>query len=558
MKISNFLIGLGLLLSSHVPALAGGLDDAKQLADAGSPQLALLQLDQGLAHASQDARPDWLRWQWQLLGKVGQTDDVLKRAAALPEDAPDDVKHTAALLAARAAIKKGDGSLARGYLAKLLWVLPSDKVEYQELRNLAVQSHLLPQPDGEAASVMLRYQQDFGVDVALLHIYALAMLQAGRATDVNWVRTQLVNNDPMAALIDAAGGQLSDDDSKQRLQAVLGSDASAPMLLVARKIAAQMNAPELQIQISEHLLNLTAAPDEASAPALWKAYRDLTQSFGNVRLLLFGSDAGWADLARESASTDPVMARAIWAYLARDGKDPALRSSAQQQFLEQLLAQHLDRAALRLFVSVWPGLPASAFNATVRYRLGKLALDAGEFELAAGLWHDLDAPAEGVDAADWQARRAALYARLHDWPSAAKAVSAWLTGLSAVPSASGWQMLAVVQQLSRQASEAASARDLLTRLLPVVEPLQRRAVLYRLGQLAAADKQPAAAAQWYLQAATEMPQADAMTVQSRLDAAASLEQAGLHEDAGMQYQWVLKNSTDAAQQAAASYALSLR
>ena len=451
MKISNFLIGpsligLGLLLASHNAALADGLSDAKQLVEASAPQLALQQLDQRMAQASPDARVDWQRLQWQLLAKTGQADDVLKRAASLSGDTPAEILHVADVLAARAAIEKGDGGLARSYLAQLLWVLPSDKVEYRELRTLTVQSHLLPQPDAEVASVMLRYQQEFGVDVALLHTYALAMMQAGRAVDVQWARTQLANTDPMAALVDAYGGQLSDTDTRQRLQAVLNTDASASMLLMAHKIVAQMNAPELQIQISERLLNLNKPVAEVEASAVWKAYRNLTQSFGNVRLLLFGSDAGWADMARESLTGNPVMARAIWSYLAREAKDPALRSDAQQQLLAQLLAQHLDRAALRLFVSAWPGLPASAFNATVRYRLGQLALDAGEYKLAAGLWRDLDVVPDGVDMGDWQVRRASLFARQGAWAEAANAVSAWLVQVTAAQSATGWQMVEVVQQ----------------------------------------------------------------------------------------------------------------
>ena len=558
MKISTFLIGFGLLVAGQNSVWADALSDAKQLAEAGAPQLALLQLDQGMAQASQDARPEWLRWQWQLLAKVGQADDVLKRAATMPEDAPEDVKHNAALQAARAAISKGDGAVARGYLAQLLWVLPSDKAEYRELRKLVLQSHLLPQPDADAASVMLRYQQEFGADTAVLRSYALAMLQAGRVAELNWARAQLAPTDPLVALIDAGNPQLSDADIGQRLQTVLNGDASVPMLLLAQKIAAPLNAPELQIQIREHLLNAAVEPAGGDAAALWKAWRSLSQGLGNVRLLLFGSDAGWADLARESATTAPVMARAVWSYLAREGKAPALRSEAQQQLLTQLLAQHLDRAALRVFMSAWPGLPATAFNPAVRYQLGKLALDAHEYALAANLWRELETLPEGVNAADWQVQRAVLFARQQDWADAKAAVSAWLGQITIAESAAGWQMLGVVQQLSRQTALAASATDLLQRLLPMIEPLQRRIALQRLGQLADAAKQPVQAAQWYLQAATQLPQADDFSGQSRLDAAASLDKAGLHDDAKQQYALVVKTSPDAAQQAAASYALSTR
>lgn len=564
MKISNFLIGLSLVgLSLPVlgpnEAWSEDLSDIKQSAEAGAPQLALRQLDQGIAQASGDTQAEWQRWQWQLLGKVGSADTVLQRAASLPKDTPADVQLVAASLAASAALSLGDGVLSRTYLARLLWVLPTDKTTYRELRAMVVQSHLMPQPDAEAASVMLRYQQDFGTDVALLRTYALAMLQAGREAEVVWARTQLPQDDPVTALIDANSDQLSDVDTRQRLLAVLNDNAvSTPMLLMVRKITAQMNAPELQIQTNERLLSSVTPPQEVTATDMWKAYRSLTQSFGNVRLLLFGSDAGWADLARESASNNKVMARAIWAYLAREAQDPALRSEAQQQFLTQLLVQHLDRAALRLFISAWPDLPASAFNAAVRYRLGQLALDEGEYKLAAGLWQDIEAVPTGVNTADWQVHRATLFVRQGLWSAAGDAVSAWLDQVATAPPDAGWQMGQVVQQMSQQATMTAPAQDLFKRLLPVVAPLQRRVVQYRLGQMADAQHKPLAAAQWYLQAATQLPLIDGFAAQARLDAAASLDQAGLHEDAKTQYALVLKTSPDIAQQAAAQYALSTR
>lgn len=564
MKISNFLIGLSLVslsLSVLAPneAWSDDLSEARQSAEAGAPQLALRQLEQGMAQASGDTQAEWQRLQWQLLGKAGSAEAVLQQAAGLPKDAPADVQLMAARMAASAALSLEDGALARTYLARLLWILPTDKAAYRELRAMVVQSHLMRQPDKEAASAMLRYQQDFGTDMPLLRTYALAMMQAGREPEIAWVWTQLPQDDPLAALIDANSGQLSDADTRQRLQAVLKDNtASAPMLLMVRKIAAQMNAPELQIQTEERLLNSDTPPQAATAADMWKAYRKVTQSFGNVRLLLFGSDAGWADLARESASNNQVMSRAIWAYLAREAQDPALRHEAQQQFLTQLLTQHLDRAALRLFISAWPDLPASAFNGAVRYRLGQLALDEAEYKLAAGLWQDTEAVPADVNTADWQVQRATLFARLSLWSAAAEAVLAWLDQIATAPSDASWQMGQIVQHIAQQETMTVTAEDIFKRLLPVVTPLQRRVVQYRLGQMADAQHKPLAAAQWYLQAGTQIPQLDGFAAQARLDAAASLDQAGLHEDAKTQYELVLKTGPDIAQKAAAQYALSTR
>ena len=559
MKISNFLIGFMLLLASGW-VLADDLSDIEQLADAGLPQLALQRLNQDHAQPQTgvDNHVAWQRLQWQLLTQIGTPDDILTQAAVLPKDSPADVQHTVALLAAQAAIGKGDGVTARVYLQRLLWQLPVDKTEYPKLRAMVVQSHLLPQADAEAASLMLRYQQDFGQDNALLQIYALALLQAGRGADTHWIRSQLADNDPLAVLIDATSGQWSDSDIKQHLQAMLNSPLSGPVLVQMQKIAAPMNADELQLQINERLLDLVTPPVDLNAALVWKAYRSLTQSFGNVRLLLFGSDTGWADLARQSLSTDPLMARAIWAYLAREGKDPGLRSDAQQQLLAQLLAQHLDRAALRLFESAWPDLASPDFNPTVRYQLGLLALDAGKYPQSASLWQGLTVLPAGVDPTGWQVQRAQLFARTGSWQIAADAVSAWLDRPGNMDSAAAWPMLILTEQLSRQAAMTKQAQTLLVRMQANAEPLQRRVILYRLGQLAAAQQDDLQAAQLFIQAATETPLADAFVWQARLAAAASLDRAGLAEDAKLQYQLVATQSTDADQQAMANYALGMR
>ena len=547
-----------MLLITACYAWADHLSAIQQLADADSPQLAVQQLNQNFAQGSVDNRAAWQRLQWQLLAQIGKPDEILTQAASLPKDSPADVQHAAAWLAARAAISKGDGPTARIYLQRLLWQLPVDKTEYQALRAMVVQSHLLPQPDADAASLMLRYQQDFGRDVALLQTYALAVLQAGRSADMPWVRSQLADNDPLAVLMDASGNQWSDSDIKQHLQTLLGGSSSLPVLLIMRKIAAPMNAAELQLQINEQLFNQPTPPVDLNAPLLWKDYRNLTQSFGNVRLLLFGSDAGWADLARQSLRSDPVMARAIWAYLARDGKDPGLRSDAQQQLLEQLLAQHLDHTALRLFESAWPHLTSQDFNPTVRYLLGLLALDAGAYQEAADAWQNLTVLPAGANVAAWQVQRALLFARLGHWQTAADAVSAWLDQPGSMSSAAAWPMLMLTRQLSQQAATLQQAQALLVRMQASAEPLQRRVILYRLGQIAAAQQQPLQAAQLFIQAATETPLADTFVWQARLEAAASLARAGLAEDAKLQYQRVANKSTDAAQQAMANYALGMR
>ncbi len=380
---------LGVLASQARP---DELTDAQHFLDAGAAQLVLQQMDAAGVPESPTTRNEWLRVQWQALAMAGAPQEILDQAARLPKDIPDALRHDADLLAARAAIQLGQGGLARKYLSVLLWQLPVQAAELPDLRALVVQSHLLPVPDAEAASLMLRDQQDFGIDPVLRKAYILAVLRAGQTTDLSSLRSGLADSDPLAVLIDAHAGRLSDDELRNRIGALLqGNALDEPLLLALRQTVAGMNAESLQVQIDERLLNLPEPPSGINALLVWKAYHSMTQSFGNVRLLLFGSDAGWAEQAQGVAAQDPVMARAIWAYLAREAKDDALRATAQQQFLDQMAALQLGRAALRLFEAAWPDLPAQGFAPPVRYRLGQLALAAGEDAPAAQLWQ---APAQ--------------------------------------------------------------------------------------------------------------------------------------------------------------------
>ena len=538
MRLSNFLIGLIIAVTGVNHADADSRLDAQQLASMGANELALLQLQEGVS-LSEDA----LRVQWQSLAKVGDSDAILKAAQALPTNAPVEVARLRNQLAAQAALKQTNAPLARQYLAQLLADKGLDALAYQQARAAVVRSYLLPQPDTEAVSVMLRYQQDFGKDIALLQAYALAMLQAGRVEELTWARAQLPATNTIAMLLDVSTGQFSDEQSRQRLQSAIINADDAQMLLLLRKLVSTYNAPELLLQIDERLLNLPKP--QVSADKLWEGYRGLTQTLGNVRLLLFGSDAGWAELAQESAQTSPMMARAVWAYLARDAKDMTLRQTAQQQLLTQLHAVKLDRAALRLFTTAWVGLPAQTFNAATRYQLGMIALSVGEDAVAVALWRDAVEVPLGLAPADWQVQRARLFARQGIWPLVTDAVIAWLPVADTSTDSARWQMLDSVLRMPQDSSMV------LVKMLPVLNTAQQRVAMQRLGALATDDRQ---AAVWLLSAAAHA--SDNAAWQARLDAAARLKQAGLTLDAKQQYEAVLAGSESAAQRAAASVALS--
>ncbi|MDA8328304.1 MAG: hypothetical protein M0Z83_04950 [Betaproteobacteria bacterium] len=528
-------------------------EDASAAMNAGAAELALSILDRATMPATQPQESAYLRLQWQALAEAGTPQAIVDHAAKLPPDTPDDVQHAAAILNVRAALALGNGALAQASLARLFWQWTPAPAEMSMMRALVVRSHLLPHPDSDAASLMLRDQQDFGVDPALQKAYVLAVLQSGQKTDLSGLRASLADNDPLAVLMDASQRKLFDSTVHGRMALLLqNKNLDLPTLQVIRKIVTDMNSDDLSAAVNERLLNFSVQPQDASAEQLWKSYHDMTQSFGNVRLLLFGSDAGWAEQAQSVLVQNPVMARAIWSYLARDAKDPALKIQAQQQLLDLLAGNGLPRTALRLFAAAWPDLPPRTFAPPVRFRLGQLALDTGDDAHAAQLWEDASILPEGADLMAWQVTRAKLYARVQAWSKVTTALSSWLVQPQAMTSSDAWDMVLLAEQLSQYTDQAPAGQKLLLTMYPAASAAQQRYIALRLGKMMD-ELNPKDAALWYLRATGD--ERDALTWRARRDAAASLAKAGLHEDAKHLDQLILSQCPDAALQAEAREAL---
>jgi hypothetical protein len=105
--------------------------------------------------------------------------------------------------------------------------------------------------------------------------------------------------------------------------------------------------------------------------------------------------------------------------------------------------------------------------------------------------------------------------------------------------------------------------------LPHADPLLARAVLAAIGRLHEARNDPLLAADFYLRSALRAPKEvplggapkevplggaaapDAAAAEARLHAGLALARAGLHDDARLQFEWLLKNARDPAQIAVA-------
>lgn len=525
-----------LLLTGLLTGIAQADDMARAqqfLAD-GAGRLALQTLMAMPDPADAEQRLARYRLLWQALAMSGMPQEIVDQAGLLPADTDPELRRQVAVQAAQAALTLGQPHVARHYLRMLIWQLTPDAAGLPALRAMVVQSHLVPTIDDDAFSLWQRFVQDYGHDTDLDTAVALAELKAGRTAGLDSLRAGLKPGDRLARLLDACNNDLSPDVRRQALAGLLQNHLRPLEMEVLRHAMASAHDARLQTMLLEAGLNEKSPPAGMAATDLWAGWRDLAQGFGNVSLLLFGSDQGWAGQADKVALSDPLMSRAIWAHLAQSANDPVLRDQAARRLLDQLHKADLDRTAVAAFAAQWPGRKPEDYAVTVRWALGRAAFDAGRFDLADAMWRaDLTGDSQDATVA-WQWRRAMAASRAADWPVLAEAVAAWTSSVQHPSSTDLWSILFALHRAVAAGVSAQILNPLLEGMLPLADAAAQADILRERAHLASLDEAPV----WYLDAASHASQpADAW--QDRLDAAHALARSGNTVDALRIYQAIV-------------------
>jgi hypothetical protein len=372
---------LSFALLTGIARADNSLDLAVQLAHNGAPQLAFARVERD--QPIQANAPQW--WQWEtlrlsLLVELNRVADALQRAALLPAEIP------AAYLAvyrpmAQAALRQNDPLLARAYLAKWLWGGELDEGQLKEARRLVIQSHLAQRRPDIAYLSMLRFRQDYPVpdEGETAQFVEQLLLVGGVAEAGNWL-AQIDDASPLKLLLQLRANLVTPEAAIAAARAELEPPPTKPAeirkdgkktLKMARQLttpddkdiaaywsiiaqaAEQRKTPELRAEALERQLNLLSSPDDGlfgvRAEALWRGYAGLALAEANRAQLLVGEDAAWLDLAIRSSTASPLRARALFAYLAKQGASAETRATAQMRLAALLIQGNLDVTASRLF-----------------------------------------------------------------------------------------------------------------------------------------------------------------------------------------------------------------
>lgn len=525
------------------------LESARQLVGAGAPQLALNRVEQSQPRDAAASR--WTEWETlrlDLLFRLNRNTDLLKRASVLPANMAITPLRESLVLATRAAVASTQDALARQYAARVLWQLNPAAAEVKEVRLLVIESLIAENKRDDAFRSMLRFQQDYRpLERSTATRFVEALLDLGMAKEaVNWLGS-LDDASPLKLLLRLDAGLITADAAIVQARARLAKTNDIGYWLVLAQAATQQKNRALQIESLENMLQLADAkhPQQRIAQALWRVYLDAAREIGNQNQLLTGNDAGWSDFAARRLGASPFVARAIFAYLAQNGQAGEARHYAQLQIVFSLQSAKRDLAALRLFQNTT--LEAGAIDDRARYLLGTIAENQNQPAVALGLWQGLTAPAD-VGAEEWQLRIATAALRAGMMDRAAAALKSVVDAGKPLAAGPAQRSVALVQEML-DAGKPDLADGLFQALLPLVGAAQQRTVLFGLGRIRDNAGQPPAAADYYLRSALlaggRAP--DALALQARLLAALNLARAGYKDDARAQFEWLEKNSKDAAQ-----------
>lgn len=546
-----------------VPALVWGqtmeLDEVNRLAKGGAAQLALSLLDAN--QPSHELEPkQWIRWERvriRILQSRGRWQALAQRLATLPPGLPDEYRQWSDTRRADALIRTGDYGEARKLLRHLIWQGGPTSELLAELRQLVMQSYLAEGRIDDAHAAMLRFHQDYGDgSVAARLLRAKVLLAGGRAGEGRLLlerQAQEGEVPPLLMLARLRAGSNPATIVKEARETALSADLPLELgWLWLATLAEAAHAAEDDATLIIALERLYQLPPMAQSEQrlfswgpslLWDAYISYASRVGNREQLLIGDDVSWFAAADATEMRYPVRKHSLYALLGRQAASAEGRERAHQALVEQLREMEGGVTLLRNlylhggYYGVEQGVPQG-----VAYLLVDDAIREGELSLASQLLQHLPEPPGGTARFAWQLRRAKVFLLAADYKQAVALLGELLPQVASQEGEPLDQLIQLLFDL-QTVGQNEYAYTLLSELYEKVTSMKiRRELLFWMADSRKAQHQAAEAARLYLASAT-LPDNNSMdpwAQTARYQAAQSLAEAGLLEDAENIYRQLLR------------------
>jgi tetratricopeptide (TPR) repeat protein len=535
------------------------LELLKSISSLGAPALTLKMLDQAQPKVDVDLY-EWILWEqerYAILSKWKQWDELIARIERLPDDLPIQFKNQATTHRINAYLELDQTVIARKILRQQLWQSTSgSNVDNQTWRRQIIISYIKNKRLADAQVAMLRFDQDFKVKTPdWLILRATVMIQAERYEPAMQLLEGLDSWQAKATyqLAQLKAGQITANDLRRLIATKMKhpdtSDDELTTLAALKFFAAkQMSlvdrvvSLEALFQIGHHS---SLALFKLSPDTLWRAYIEYAQLVGNRAEILIGDDAVWLELANNAVKVTPIKARSLFASLVvNSSTDAVLVRQAAKGYLDSFGEGAETKQILldQLFNRSKTFANAGKIPPNIRYQLVDLALKKVDIDEASRLMSGLTTYPEGTSRFGWQLRQARVLILGGRYDEGSEIMQKLISGYKETSTQNTDRILQVLFDMQTVGLHN-QAISLLNQLLgAAIDPRQHREILFWIADSYKGMKKFDQAALLYLQSAI-LPGAammDPWAQTARFNAAESLQQSGLIEDARRIYEALLE------------------
>ena len=543
------------------------LELLKRISSSGAPALTLKMLDQTQPKVDVDLY-EWILWEqerYAILSKWQQWDKLIVRIERLPDDLPIQFKNQATTHRIKAYLELDQTVTARNILRQQLWQSTSDSnVDEQTWRRQIIISYIKDNRLADAQVAMRRFDQDFQVETPdWLLLRATVLIQAERYETAiqllkeldSWqakttyrlaqLKAEQITAKDLGQLIATKMKHPDTSDDELTTLAALKFFAAEQLSLVDRVVALE-GLFEIGYHSSLELFKLS--PDY-----LWDAYIEYAQLVGNRAELLIGDDAKWLELATNGVKATPVKARSLFASLIVNSTDATLVRQAAEGYLNSFgeAAETKQNLLDQLFNRSKTFANAGKIPPNIRYQLVDLALKKADIDEATRLMSGLSSYPEGSSRFSWQLRQSRVLILGGRYDEGSQIMQGLIDEYKETSTQNTDRILQVLFDMQTVELHKQTIHLLNQLLRAPIDPRQHREILFWIADSYKGMKKFDQAALLYLQSAMLPGPAtmDPWAQTARFNAAESLQQSGLTEDARRIYEGLLNITQDPARRA---------
>ena len=521
-------------------------------------------LDQAQPTVDEDLY-EWIHWEQErpaILVHWKQWDQLLVRIEGLPDDIPQQFKQQAATYQAMAFLELGQTVTARRILRQQLWQpVAGEASGYETWRRQIIESYIEDGRVEDARVAMLRFDQDFdSTDLAWLLLRARVLIESGRheqalliLRDQKAWQARLISMLASFKLKQIDKGELWAQVSKRSENEAVGAEERASLWALGYFAAQQMSPVDRVVALEALFRGEVESPMQLfrlSVDLLWQAYLEYAELVGNRSELLLGADDKWLELADKTSKDTPVKSRSLYAMLMLRSADSEVANRAAAGYMGTFA--EIDEAERQLLQNLFNH--SSTFSSArdippgIRYQLVDLALKSADIEEATRLMSGLNTVPAGTSRFDWQLRQSRVLLLGGRYEEGNQVLHNLIGEYREVKPESTDRILQVLFDLQTVNLYAESIAHFNQLLLLELDLKQRREILYWIADSYRGLEKYDQAALLYLQSAM-LPSPDSMdpwAQTARFNAAESLQESGLIDDARRIYEELLAITEDAA------------